>query len=197
MDGLEDKQVETEDAASTGAAAIGGVGVAASSMTATSTAAAASSSAGASTGDAINVASSTDEEPEPEPDPMRRVRFEADSHLDPAVVLRAEAEHARAAVVGREVAWAKAHLAALVPKGAPLTASPLAPFTFRSARIAVPLIKAAPHAANRVDRPVQVLLPLPLASTRPRGRAAAWRRGGGGAAPAQGGRRGSPHVAPP
>ena len=121
MDGLEDKQVETEDAASTGDAAIGGVGVAASSMTATCTAAAASaaasSSAGASTGDAINLASSTGEEPEPEPDPMRRVRFEADSHLDPAVVLRAEAEHARAAVVGREVAWAKAHLAALVPKG--------------------------------------------------------------------------------
>ena len=80
------------DAASTGAAAIGGVGVGASSMTDTSTAAAASNSAGSSTGDAINVASSTDEEPEPEPDPMRRVRLEADSHLYPAVVLRAEAE---------------------------------------------------------------------------------------------------------
>jgi len=56
------------DAASTGAAAIGGVGVGASSMTDTSTAAAASNSAGSSTGDAINVASSTDEEPEPEPE---------------------------------------------------------------------------------------------------------------------------------
>ena len=68
------------------------------------------------------------------------------------------------AVAGREVTWAKAHLAALVPKGAPLTVSPLAPFTFRSARIAVPLIKEAPHQANRVARPVQVLLPLPLPS---------------------------------